>query len=79
MSFSRQPYDVCSYEYQLAQTMGPGIYNLATPANACAPCHADDPYIRLQSQGVSVSKKTPLIDIDSELLGITRNQSRCQE
>lgn len=77
MSFNRLPYDVCSYEYELAQTLGPGIYNLSTPSNSCMPCHADDPYIRLQSQGVSISKKSPLIDIDSELLGLTRNISKC--
>lgn len=79
MSFNRMPYDMCSYEYELAQTMGPGVYNLTTPANACAPCHSEDPYIRLQSQGVSVSKHTAVIDIDSELMGLTRNLSRCPD
>ena len=56
MSFNRGRYDVCSYEYELAQTLGPGIYNLTTPANACQPCHSDDPRIRLQSQGVKIGR-----------------------
>jgi hypothetical protein len=77
MSFNRSPYDVCAYPYDLAQSMGTGVYYLGTPANACMPCHSEDPYIRHQRQGVSISKNTALIDIDSELIGITRNLSRC--
>jgi hypothetical protein len=79
MSWTRLPYDVCSHEYQIAQSMSPGAYYLTTPSTSCMPCHSDDPHIRLQSQGVSISKNTPLIDIDSELIGITRNLSKCPE
>ena len=79
MSFNRLPYDTCSYEYQLAYTTGPGVYQLVTPDNVCEPCHPSDPYIRLQSQGVSISKNTSLIDIDSELIGISRNLSDCPD
>jgi len=79
MSFNRLPYDVCSYNHTLAETVGPGVYQLTTPPNSCEPCHASDPYIRLQSTGASLSRNTPLIDIDSELLGITRNLSDCPD
>lgn len=79
MSFNRLPYDICSYNHTLAETVGPGVYQLTTPPNSCEPCHASDPYIRLQSTGASLSRNTPLIDIDSELHGITRNLSDCPD
>src|SRR3989344_6626966 len=79
MSFNRLPYDKCSYEYELAYTSGQGMYQIGTPDNLCQPCHPSDPYIRLQSQGVSISKNSYLIDIDSELIGITRNLSNCPD
>ena len=79
MSFNRLPYDTCAYKQVLAETIGPGVYQLNTPPNSCQPCHASDPYVRLQSQGASISRNTSLIDVDSEMLGITRNQSNCPE
>jgi len=79
MSFNRLPYDTCSYKHNLAETVGPGVYQLLTPPNNCEPCLPNDPYIRLQRQGVSLSKNTPLVDIDSELIGISRNLSDCPE
>lgn len=77
MSYNRQPYDVCSYNYQLAESVGPGIYQITRPNNVCEPCHTSDPRIILQSQGVSVSRNSSLIDIDSDLIGINRNLSDC--
>ena len=79
MSFNRLPYDLCAYKQVLKETTGPGVYYLGTPVNTCEPCHTNDPYIRLQSQGASISRNTPLIDIDSEMLGITRNLTGCPE
>lgn len=79
MSFNRLPYDTCSYKHNLAETVGPGVYQLTTPPNACEPCHPNDPYVRLQRTGVSLSKNTPIIDVDSELIGINRNLSDCPE
>jgi hypothetical protein len=79
MSFNRLPYDTCAYKQVLAETVGPGVYQLSTPPNTCDPCHTTDPYIRLQSSGASISRNTPLVDIDSELLGITRNLTECPE
>lgn len=79
MSFNRLPYDTCSYEQTLAETTGPGHYQLSTPPNSCSPCHPTDVRIRLQSGGVALNKETNLIDIDSELIGISRNLTQCPE
>ena len=79
MSFNRGIYDQCSYKYQLAETTGTGIYQLTRPANSCIPCLPNDPRLIAQSQGVSISKNTSLIDIDSELIGISRNLTRCPD
>ena len=79
MSFNRLPYDRCSYKQTIAETTGPGIYQLGTPQNVCQPCHTTNPYIRLQGQGASISRNNLLVDVDSELLGITRNLSDCSE
>ena len=77
MSFNRLQYDQCSYEQVVAETTGPGMYQLETPPNTCKPCHPTDVRIRLQSGGVALNKKNDLIDIDSELSGISRNLSNC--
>ena len=77
MSFNRLPYDNCSYEQVLRETTGPGFYQLTTPPNSCQPCHPKDPRVRLQSGGVSLNKNTHLIDVNSELIGISRNLSSC--
>lgn len=79
MSFNRLPYDQCSYRQELAETTGPGIYQLGTPPNTCKPCHPSDPYIRLQKTGVALSLNSPLADVDSELTGRSRNASKCPE
>ena len=77
MSFNRLNYDTCSYKHVLRESIGPGEYQLGTPAISCDPCFPKDPAYRLQRSGVSVSSKEPLIDIDSELMNITRTSSNC--
>lgn len=79
MSWNRLKNDKCAYRQELAETTGPGIYHLATPPNTCQPCHPSDPYLRLQKTGVSISRNTPLADVDSELTGRSRNSSKCPE
>jgi hypothetical protein len=78
MSFTRPSFDTCSYRHELYQTIGPGEYQVAKPA-PCNPCFVSDPHIRMQRFGASVSKNTAMIDVDSELLGITRKFSKCPE
>lgn len=79
MSFTKNCYDVCSYKYQLAETIGPGVYQLTRPDNQAIPVLPKDPRFIAQSSGVSISKNTSLIDIDSELIGISRNLSDCPD
>lgn len=79
MSFTRSPYDVCSYKYQLAETVGAGIYQLVRPNNQIVPVLPKDPRYIAQTSGVSINKNTSLIDIDSELIGISRNLSDCPD
>ena len=75
MSFNRLNYDTCAYKHTLAESVGPGEYQINTPSISCEPCFPNDPSYRLQRQGASVSSS--IIDTDSELSGITRLSSNC--
>jgi hypothetical protein len=77
MSFNRLSYDTCQYKQVLCEATGPGQYVLNTPKVTCEPCFTNNPNIRLQKTGQSVSAKQNLIDINSELLNITRPNSKC--
>ena len=77
MSFNRLNYDTCSYQHKLAESVGTGEYMLTEPPNVSEPCFAESPQIRLQRQGVSVSQNMPLIDVDSELMNLTRPATNC--
>jgi hypothetical protein len=79
MASCRNSLDVCSYKYQLAQEIGPGVYQLTRPDNQVIPVLPRDPRFIAQTSGVSISKNTSLIDIDSELIGISRNLTRCPD
>lgn len=73
MSFSRLPYDTCSYKHQLAESIGSGEYQISTP-NKCDPCFVPSPSIRLQRFGDSLCPS--LVDVDSELMGLTRKATK---
>jgi hypothetical protein len=75
MSFSRLPYDTCTYKQVLAESIGPGEYQVSTP-NHCSPCFVPSPWIQVGGSGASICPKD-LVDVDSELLGIMRKQSKC--
>jgi hypothetical protein len=77
MSFNRLNYDTCAYKQNLYQSVGPGEYRLTEPPNSCNICLPETPQIRLQKQGVSVRGDMPLIDVDSELLNLTRPATNC--
>ena len=79
MSWNHNTADLCAYKYQLAETIGPGVYQLIRPDNQSIPVLPKDPRYTAQSSGVSISKNTSLIDIDSELIGISRNLTRCPD
>jgi hypothetical protein len=42
----------------------------------CTECYHPDPHNRIQRSGVSIDAKNEMIDVDSELLGITRKASK---
>ena len=78
MSFNRLNYDTCQYKQVLAETTGPVNYVLGTPSNTCDPCFINNPSIRLQKSGNGVDTSfQSLIDTDSELMNITRPNSKC--
>ena len=76
MSFSRNIFETEAYKQFINQSVGPGIYHLDVPKHSCEPCYPVPPTVRLQKQGVSHLKGVPLVDVDSELSGITRKLSR---
>jgi len=75
MSFSRPRYDDCTYKHRLAETISPGEYMTQMPRN-CDNCAYYAPGVILDGKGVALCEKE-LIDVDSELLGITRKYSQC--
>ena len=77
MSFNRLNYDTCAYKQNLYQSVGPGEYRLTGPPNTEEICFAESPQIRLQYQGVSVPQDKHLIDVDSELMNLTRPATNC--
>lgn len=73
MSQTRLPYDSCATAFELKQSVRPGHYMVTAPW--CESCVNYEPHNRLSRTGVSVCDS--LVDVDSELMGITRKQSRC--
>lgn len=75
MSFNRLNFDTCAYNHQLNESIGPGEYMLDRN-NFCEPCFVPSPTVNVQRFGAAICNKS-LIDVDSELLGITRKASDC--
>ena len=76
MSFTRFSYDECRIAKQLQESTGPGRYILNVPG--VAPAYTDCPEVRLQRYGGNL-RNVPMghpIDIDSDLIGLTRKISR---
>lgn len=76
MSFTKLSYDQGSYKTHINESVGPGVYQINSPPISCEACYPYPPSSRLQKRGVSVSKNYHLIDINSELRGITRKLSQ---
>jgi hypothetical protein len=74
MSFTRFNYDKCRTEKLLQESTGPGRYMLNVPGCGSKPTYFNDPQIRMQKWGGNLRKVRDgaPIDIDSDLLGITR-------
>ena len=69
-TFERQMYDTAAYEAQLRQSTGPMAYLLNPIRNDVAkPARISDPGFIAKS-GVSVTHMRPLVDVESDLLGM---------
>jgi hypothetical protein len=77
MSFNNLKYDTCSYKQVLSESIGPCEYQLGTPFISCDDCFSKDPQLILQRNGVSVARNVPQVDVDSELMNITRKLTGC--
>ena len=77
MSFNRLNYDVCSTKQSLVDSTRPGEYRINPPTLGNKQCYPSDPSVRLQKSGNSVDKSQYLVDINSELWGLTRKSSKC--
>lgn len=75
MSFSRVKYDTCSYSQDLNLNVSYLSYNLETfKYYHCTPCRSELGLVG----GNNVSKISGnLVDLESNLFGIDREQSRC--
>ena len=74
MSFQRLTYDKCAYDQDIEQSTKPGHYMLGKPDN-CNQCMVPIPEIRLQQVR---PKEKGLVDVDSELMGLNRKQTKCR-
>jgi hypothetical protein len=74
MSLSQLKYDNCAYTHQLKESISPGDYMLQTP-RPCQPCFVAAPGIMIGGFGASLCEN--LIDVDSELMNLTRKASDC--
>uniref|UniRef100_A0A6C0BGP4 Uncharacterized protein n=1 Tax=viral metagenome TaxID=1070528 RepID=A0A6C0BGP4_9ZZZZ len=75
MSFARLNYDDCTYKHILRESVGPGDYMIGMPRVDCKNCYFPSPNIRIDHSGAGKCKE--LIDVDSELMGITRRATNC--
>ena len=73
MSFTNLNYDNAAYDQSLKESLGSLKYQLNTPQHS--QCFVEDPNIAMQKSGVSVDVTNAMIDVDSELLGLTRKHS----
>lgn len=86
MSLSRLNNDTCTYKTNLRQSVGVGNYYTGQPRQDCNLCFPEDTSAQLGSQNIgpiqkgisgATSKDVKLIDVSSDLLGITRHASNC--
>ena len=75
--FTRNRYDVEDYNRDLYQTIRPGHFKTNLPRNNCDGCLNPNP-AHNASFGASINKQN-LMDVDSELMGLTRKNTKCPE
>ena len=72
MSFTKLAYDKEAYKTTISQSVKQAKYQITKPRISCQQCYPYPVSVRPQQQGVSVYKDKHIIDVSSELLGITR-------
>jgi len=78
MSFTGPMYDTEAYAQDIRESAGILDYKMKTPQQ-CEECISNDPSIRVQRSGVSIDNNMSMVDIDSELMNITRKLSHVPE
>ncbi len=76
-AFNRLNYDVNTYQYDVQRSVAPGTYSLNTPMPHCDPCLATDARIHPGRSGDSLCGDRPLVDAESDLMGLPRRATRC--
>lgn len=78
-AMNRLGYDPNTYQFDVRQSQGPGQYAIGTPEPHCLPCFQTDARLQNGTTGASDASgtRTPLVDVSSELLGITRPATNC--
>lgn len=82
MSWTRLKYDQCEQKKRIYESVGPGNYRVQEPLN-CGTCYQKNPSIILQKSGVSMKGGVDWrfyngpVDVESDLLNLTRHASRC--
>lgn len=74
--FSRPTYDKCAYQQNLESSEGPGRYVLNSPIDV--PCLVYEPEGGSALAGGSHAAYAKLVDVNSELMGITNPYSKCK-
>lgn len=78
MSFSRAKYDECAYEQSHRSSVGPGHYKVNTPIDMPCLVHAPESGSASYGGAGRVDARS-LVDVDSELLGLGRQYSKCKQ
>jgi len=74
MAFTRFNYDECREKKLLQEATGLGRYMLNVPGNGATPPLSADPFNRAQKWGGNL--RTNTTNLESDLLGLTRNLNR---
>ena len=76
MSYTGLNYDKRAYSMSLKESKGVGNYRLTTPfvKSQCLPPAGGAGFV--QNFGASIDRTQPLIDIDSELMGLNRHNTK---
>jgi|TARA_Y100000992_G_scaffold269932_1_gene209955 hypothetical protein len=74
MAFTNIKYDTCRIEKDMQISTEPGRYQIAVPGPGNNVSFQEDPFLRLQKYGANL--RTNTINLESELMGLTRSLNR---